>query len=98
MSDKTVESTCPCCSARLTIHAATGEVLAHTKPERDLSKTFDDAMDRVRSGAAKRQDAFDRALNRTRQLDDVLSEKFEAAKKKAAEDGDDKPTNPLDLD
>ena len=55
-------------------------------------------MSVVRSGAARREDAFSKAFTRTKNLDDILQKKFEEAKRKAADDPAKKPRNPLDFD
>ena len=96
MSDN-VELTCPCCETRLVVDAATGEILSEERPKVDHSKTFDSALDEVRGGARRRNDAFSKAFEKTKRLDDLLDQKFEEAKKKAAKDKS-KPTNPFDLD
>ncbi|HKQ59716.1 MAG TPA: hypothetical protein VJS92_00445 [Candidatus Polarisedimenticolaceae bacterium] len=92
-----LDVTCPCCSARLKVDAASGEVLASERPKVDASKSFEDAWNNVRSGAQRRQDAFAKAFDRTQHLDELLGKKFDEAKKKAEQD-DSKPFNPLDLD
>lgn len=96
MKDR-VDTVCPCCETRLTVDVKTGDILAEERPRNDPTKTFDDAMNRVRSGASRREDAFSSAFDRTKRLDDVLEKKFEEARKKAAKD-DSKPFNPLDAD
>jgi hypothetical protein len=75
----------------------TAEILAEERPKKDPTKTFDDAMQNVRGGAKKREDAFSKAYDRTQNLDDLLDKKFEEARKKAKKD-DSKPFNPLDAD
>ena len=94
----TVRVCCPCCGDVLTVDAATGDVLAEERPQPKPTKSFDDALGEVRGGAARRQDMFEQAFERTRRLDDILEKKFEEARKKAAEDPDKKPTNPFDLE
>ncbi len=96
MSDN-VELTCPCCDTRLVVDAATGEILSEERPKVDHSKTFDSALDEVRGGAKRRSEAFSKAFEKTKRLDDLLEQKFEEAKKKAAKDKS-KPKNPFDLD
>ncbi len=96
MSDN-VEVTCPCCETRLVVDAATGEILSEERPKVDHSKTFDSALDEVRGGAKRRGDAFSKAFEKTKRLDNLLEQKFEEAKKKAAKDKS-KPQNPFDLD
>ena len=97
MSDR-LDVTCPCCSTRLTVDAATGEILAEERPQADRTKSFEDAMTSVRGSAKKREEAFAKAFDRTQNLDDLLQKKFEEARKKAAQDPSAKPHNPLDFD
>lgn len=88
---------CPCCTAKLAVDKATGEILSAERPKLDPGKTFEDAMNVVRSGSQRREEAFAKAFEKTKKLDDLLSKKFEEAKRKAEED--DKPyRNPLDND
>ena len=89
---------CPCCGTKLVVDAATGTILSEERPKADPGATFDEAMHVVRSGAARREDAFSKAFARTKNLDDLLQKKFEEAKKKAASDPSKKPKNPLDFD
>jgi hypothetical protein len=96
MKDR-VDVTCPCCSTKLVVDAATGEILAEERPAVDLTRTFDAALDQVRGGEKRRDEAFSKAFDKTRNLDDVLSKKFEEARKKAAKDKS-KPFNPFDMD
>ena len=69
MSDR-VDLTCPCCGTHLVADVATGEILSEDRPK--SSKTFDDAVGEVRSGSKRREDAFSKAFDRTRNLDDLL--------------------------
>jgi hypothetical protein len=96
MSDR-VEVTCPCCSTKLLVDVASGEILSEERPRIDTGKTFDSALRDVRGGEARRSEAFSKAFDRTRNLDELLSKKFEEAKKKAEREGG-KPRGPFDLD
>jgi hypothetical protein len=58
-------------------------------------KDFDQAVGEVRSGEQRREDAFSKAFDRTRRLEDVLDKKFQEARKKAAKDPT-PPRNPFD--
>ena len=93
-----VELTCPCCRTQLVVDTDSGEILSEVRPRPDVDKTFDAAMKQVREGAGRREDAFEKALDRNRRLDDVLEKKFEEARKKAEKDPDKRPFNPLDAD
>ena len=87
---------CPCCGARLTVEPGTGEVLA-VDPGPKVSKSFDAAMGDVQAAPRRREDAFSKAFDRTRRLEDLLEKKFEEARKKASEDPS-APRNPFDAD
>ena len=96
MQDR-VQVECPCCSTRLTVDVATGEILSEERLKQDSTRTFQDAMSRVQSGANRRDEAFSKAFDRTQKLDDLLEKKFEEARKKAKTDKS-KPRNPFDLE
>lgn len=96
MSDN-LKITCPCCRTELVLDRDSGEVLSETRPKADAERTFDDAFREVKAGAAKREEAFTKAFDRTRNLDDLLEKKFEEARKKAKDDPS-RPVNPLDMD
>jgi hypothetical protein len=98
MADR-IDIVCPCCNTKLTVDTETGDILAEERPRIDADKSFESALSAVQSGPQRRADAFDKAFDRTQRLDDLLSKKFEEAKKKAAKDDPaGKPRNPLDLD
>ena len=96
MSDN-LAVTCPCCATKLVVDRTSGEILAEERPKVDPTVSFEKALNEVQSGSQRREDAFSKAFERTKNLDDLLSKKFEEAKKKAKED---KSTyrNPLDND
>jgi hypothetical protein len=89
---------CPCCQTRLVADPATGEILAEERPKPQLSKTFDMALNEVQTGSQRREEAFSKAFDRTKQLDTLLEKKFEEARKKAAKDPTKKPRNPFDAE
>jgi hypothetical protein len=93
-----VQVDCPCCKTKLVVDAATGTILSEERPKADPTATFEQAMTDVKSGPARREDAFSKAFDRTKNLDDLLQKKFEEARRKAASDPTGKPKNPLDLD
>ena len=97
MKDR-VQVDCPCCRTKLVVDVATGAILSEERPKTDVSQSFEQAMTDVKSGAARREDAFTKAFDRTKNLDDLLQKKFEEARRKAASDPGGKPKNPLDLD
>jgi hypothetical protein len=98
MADKRLDVECPCCGNKLVVDAATGDILSEDRPKPKPSKTFDQALGDVRAGAAKREDAFSKAFDQTKRMEDILEKKFEEAMKKADKDPNKKPRSPFDLD
>ena len=97
MADR-VDIVCPCCATRLVADVETGEILSEERPKKDLGKSFSEAMNKVRSGESRREEAFSKAYERTQKLDTLLEKKFEEARKKAKDEPDGKRHNPLDYD
>jgi hypothetical protein len=93
-----VQVDCPCCKTKLVVDVETSAILSEERPKTDLGATFEQAMTDVKSGPARREDAFSKAFDRTKNLDDLLQKKFEEAKRKASSDPGGKPKNPFDLD
>lgn len=95
MEDR-IQVLCPCCNNRMVVDVATGEVLSEERPKKP-ARSFEDALSDVRAGSEKRENAFSKAFEKTRHLEDVLEKKFEEARKKTKDDSS-RPHNPLDLD
>jgi hypothetical protein len=93
----TIDVLCPCCGNKMTVDAASGEILAEERPQPKPTKSFEQAMTDVNTGAQKREEAFSKASDRTRNLQDLLDKKFEEARKKA-KDEKGKPPSIFDLD
>jgi hypothetical protein len=91
-----VRVTCPCCGATLAVDGTSGEVLSHESPK-SAPKSFDQALGEVHAGGKRREQAFSKAFDRTRKLEDLLDKKFEEARKKAEHDST-PPRNPFDSD
>ena len=92
-----VQIDCPCCGTKLVVDAETAEILSEERPKQDTEQSFEKAMTDVRTGSRRREEAFSKAFDRTRNLDDLLDKKFEEARKKAEKDKT-KPRNPFDLE
>lgn len=95
MADR-VEVSCPCCQTKLVVDTGSGEILSEERPLAG-GKSFEAALKEVKGGAQKREQAFSKAFDRNRQLDELLDKKFEEARKKTKGDAG-RPVNPLDLD
>jgi len=87
---------CPCCGAKLVVAPESGDVLNHDAPK-TAPKSFDDAVGDMKTGKARREDAFSKAFDRTRRLEEILDKKFEEARKKADDDPN-PPRSPFEGD
>jgi hypothetical protein len=97
---KSVEVTCPCCRARLTIDVALGVVLHHELPPKPASVTdLKEAVEALKTESAHREARFKEAMQAEKDKGKVLDRKFQELLKKAK---DTPPTPPppreIDLD
>ena len=97
-SAPTIEVTCPCCEAKLTVDTSLAVVLAHTArvkaaPDVDIS----DAARILAEQAQKREDKFRDSWEAESKKEDVLARKFEEALKKAKDQPVQKPLRDFDL-
>ena len=98
MSEHLLQFECPCCGKRIEVDTRTRKARAVKVAESKSNKDFD-AFLADQSIERKRLDgAFGQALDSQRKEKDALDAMFNTAKKKAKEDGDDKPIRPFDLD
>ncbi len=96
---RTVNLTCPCCQAKLTIDPDLPAVLAHELPRKagpdvDIS----DAARILADQAQRREDKFRESWNAEKNKEDVLNRKFEEALKKAKDQPLEKPLRDFDLE
>jgi hypothetical protein len=96
MADR-ITVVCPCCETTLVVETEGGVILSEERPKKNLDQTFENAMGIVQGGSKRREEAFDKAFDRTQRQDDLLDKKFEEAQKKAKQDPS-KPKSPFDLD
>ncbi|MBP7146677.1 MAG: hypothetical protein KBD01_03965 [Acidobacteria bacterium] len=87
---------CPFCKGKLTVHPETGDVIDAERPE-GSRKDFEAALGELRTADQKREQDFLRAFSSERKREEVLEQKFEKAREKAAKDPK-KPFNPMDMD
>ena len=88
---------CVRAEARVSVPEGALGALPEDRPAPKPLKSFEEAMSDVNSGAQKREEAFSKAADRTRNLQDLLDKKFEEARKKA-KDEKGKPPSIFDLD
>ncbi|MBX9600401.1 MAG: hypothetical protein K2X35_05335 [Bryobacteraceae bacterium] len=90
---------CPCCQAELEIDPALSAVIhhkAHEKP-REMSD-LEEAMERQKGEAQKREDAFRKSVADHESRQTVLDRKFEELLRKAKEEPDSLPLPKRDID
>ena len=95
----TLQVTCPCCQAKLTIDASLGVVLSHEDPPKagpnvDLSNAAGILAEQNRQREDKFRDSWFQESNK----EDILAKKFEEAMKKAKDAPPGKPIRDFDLD
>jgi uncharacterized Zn finger protein (UPF0148 family) len=90
-----IDVTCPCCETLLKVDPDTGAVVWADK-KKAPAKDFDELVDRVRSQKSALDDKFARSMAQNRNQKDILEKKFEEARKRAAENPNERPPNPFD--
>jgi hypothetical protein len=94
----TIEVTCPCCEAKLTVDTDLAVVLAHTAPVKAaLDVDISDAARILAEQARQREDKFRNSWEAESKKEDVLNRKFEEALKKAKDQPAEKPLRDFDL-
>ena len=94
-----IEVTCPCCHAKLTVDTQLAVVLAHQVPPK-AAPDIDifDAARILSEQAQRREDKFRDSWEAERIKEDVLARKFEEGLKKAKEQPVEKPLRDFDLE
>jgi flagellar biosynthesis/type III secretory pathway protein FliH len=96
--DKTIDVTCPCCQARLTVDAELAAVIAHEPPPRTgTARDLDAAFEALRSKSSEREQRFKDQVQAEAQKGKVLDRKFQEGLKRA-KDSPDPPPRPFDYD
>ncbi|HEU4345038.1 MAG TPA: hypothetical protein VFU31_26100 [Candidatus Binatia bacterium] len=101
MSDKptTIQVTCPCCSATLTVDISLPAVLNHKLPAKpQLIAELKDAAKMVREEATRRDEKYQQIAEAEKNKSKVLEAKFQELLKKAKEEPITKPLKDIDLD
>ncbi len=94
-----VEVTCPCCRAKLTVDPQLAVVLSHEAPPKAAPDVdISDAARILQEQARKREDKFRESWDAEQKKEDVLARKFEEGLKKAKDQPIEKPVRDFDLD
>lgn len=96
---KTIETSCPCCGARLTVDATLGKVIAHEAPPKHTKAPDLDNIGRLLEQEKNRREAmFQQSTEEEKVKSQVLERKFEESLKKAKDQPITRPTRDIDLD
>jgi len=97
--NKTIQVTCPCCDALLTIDPVLGAVLDHKTPVRpQMAVEMKDAVKMVKEEAGRRDEKFKQFAEAEKNKSKVLEAKFQELFKKAKDEPLTKPLKDIDLD
>ena len=102
MSDKqqtTIQVSCPCCSATLTIDPNLPAVLNHKLPAKpQLIAELKDAARMVKEEATRRDEKYHQIVEAEKNKSKLLEAKFQELLKKAKEEPITKPLKDIDID
>jgi predicted metallo-beta-lactamase superfamily hydrolase len=97
--NKTIQVTCPCCDALLTIDPVLAAVLDHKMPVRPhMAVEMKDAVKMVNEEAGRRDEKFKQFAEAEKNKSKVLEAKFQELFKKAKDEPLTKPLKDIDLD
>jgi Zn-finger nucleic acid-binding protein len=83
---------CPCCGAELVLDAKLKTVIRHTAPEKPPTfADFETAVERQKTEAQKREEAYLKSVTAEKMKQDVLSRKFDELLKQAKDSPDSPP-------
>ena len=95
----TIQITCPCCDATLTIDPALSAVLDHKLPAKpQVAVQLKDAVSFVMEEASRRDEKYQKIAEAEKNKSKVLEAKFQELFKKAKEEPITKPLKDIDLD
>jgi hypothetical protein len=96
---QTIEVTCPCCQARLTIDPVLAAVLHHEASPRPAAVTdLKAALDELKGEANRREARFKESIETEKEKAKLLERKFKELLKKAKDEPIAPPTRDIDLD
>lgn len=92
------ELTCPCCRSTLVVDEGLRRVVRHSEPEQGDKPKLEQAHQILADQKARRDAAFEQAVESERSRGAALSKRFEEALKDARDKPVTKPTRDFDLD
>ena len=89
---------CPCCETLLVVDPDTGAILREERVNRREHATLDDALGAVKAQKRDAEARLTRAMEDAKHREQILEKKFQEARRKAAENPDERPPSPFDGD
>ena len=94
-----VDITCPCCKAKLTVDPELAVVLSHEPPPKGPpSVDLDDTAAMLQKQADAREEKFRKSVEAEKKKEEVFDRLFEEGLKKAKDQPIEKPIRDFDLD
>lgn len=94
-----IQVTCPCCGAILTIDPSLPSVLSHRLPQKPHAVSqLKEATQVLKEEAIRRDEKYQQILEAEKSKGKVLDRKFQELLKKAKEEPLEKPLKDIDLD
>lgn len=94
-----IQITCPCCGAMLTVDPSLPAVLSHRLPPKPQAVVqLNEARKALREEAVRREEKYQQILEAEKSKGKVLDRKFQELLKKAKEEPLEKPIKDIDLD
>lgn len=95
---KEVRVRCPDCRKDFVVDTRTGQIIRHGANDKPDEGMFNDALGKVHGSKQRSEGLFEKALENEEGREDRIQDAFDEAKKRAAENPDEKPYNPMDVD
>ena len=97
--ESSIEITCPCCEAVISVDRVTGTVLHHRmKAEAKSSESIGDILSGLSAKKTSAEKLFAQEMSAQKDRGRLLDEKLQEALKRAKESKDEKPLRPIDLE
>jgi len=95
---KEVRVKCPECKKVYIVDVRTGQIIREHRKVEESEDLFKGALEKVKGQKEGAEDRFSQAMKSEEGRQSRLEEAFDEAKKRARDNPDEKPINPMDLD
>ncbi|HRY28787.1 MAG TPA: hypothetical protein P5079_01980 [Elusimicrobiota bacterium] len=95
---RTIEISCPCCQAVLTVDAETGDVLLHKEAKKKVEMDIAKAAQALKDDVSRRDDIFRKSIEAQKRKGGRLDKQFEEGLRRAKEEPETPRLREIDLD